>query len=84
MSLNQRAPVSESEASRDESIDLNAVKVLPGTGGPGDVGDEEAPLDYERTGHRELHATGPDGGSAGSVNSKTLDSNGTPVENPSG
>ena len=47
----QRGSVADSEAARDESIDLNGVKVLPGTGGPDDGGDEDAPADYDPAGH---------------------------------
>ncbi|MCU1513254.1 MAG: hypothetical protein JWO10_344 [Microbacteriaceae bacterium] len=50
----QQNPVEASEAARDDDIDLGAVKVLPGTGGPDDVGDIEVPPeDYNRTGHVE-------------------------------
>lgn len=47
----QTQDVSDSEAFNDGSIDPDAVKVLPGTGGPDDVGDEEVPADYDPTGH---------------------------------
>jgi len=49
----QSEPVHESEAIRqDDDIDASAVQVLPGTGGPDDVGDIEVePDDYNRTGH---------------------------------
>ena len=49
----QRTPVDESEAIRqDDEVDADAVKVLPGTGGPDDVGDVEVePEDYNRDGH---------------------------------
>ena len=47
----QGESVEDSEASKDESIDLGAVNVLPGTGGPDDSGDEEVPSDYDPTGH---------------------------------
>lgn len=40
-----------SEAFDDETIDADAIKVLPGTGGPDDTGDEEVPADYNPTGH---------------------------------
>jgi hypothetical protein len=43
--------VRDSEAARGEWTDLNDVKVLPGTGGPDDTGDEAVPDDYDRTGH---------------------------------
>jgi hypothetical protein len=80
----QRGSVADSEASRDESIDLDAVKVLPGTGGPDDVGDEEVPADYDRNGRAGPGRSDPDEESAGSVDPKTLTSDGSPVENPSG
>ena len=42
----------ESAAFDDAEIDSAKVRVLPGTGGPDDVGDTEAePDDYNRTGH---------------------------------
>ena len=47
----QRGSVLDSEAASDSSIDLDGVKVLPGTGGPDDVGDETVPEDYDPTGH---------------------------------
>ncbi|WP_213815314.1 hypothetical protein [Glaciihabitans sp. dw_435] len=47
----QTQDVSDSEAFADGSIDPAEVKVLPGTGGPDDVGDEEVPADYDPTGH---------------------------------
>jgi hypothetical protein len=47
----QKADVRDSEASGDETVDLSDVNVLPGTGGPDDVGDENVPADYDRTGH---------------------------------
>ena len=49
----QSTPVDESEAIRqDAEVDADAVKVLPGTGGPDDVGDVEVePEDYNRDGH---------------------------------
>jgi hypothetical protein len=49
----QKESVSSSEAvKQDSAVDADAVKVLPGTGGPDDVGDiEVAPEDYDRTGH---------------------------------
>jgi hypothetical protein len=41
-----------SEAFEDPDIDASKVEVLPGTGGPDDVGDIEIePEDYNRTGH---------------------------------
>ena len=47
----QRRP-EESAAFDDQEIDSAKVQVLPGTGGPDDVGDTEAePDDYNRTGH---------------------------------
>lgn len=40
-----------SEAFADDEVDASKVKVLPGTGGPDDVGDVEAtPDDYNRDG----------------------------------
>ena len=49
----QAESVDDSEAIRqDDDIDSSAVQVLPGTGGPDDVGDIEVePEDYNRTGH---------------------------------
>ena len=47
----QQGSVADSEAARDKSIDLDRVKVLPGTGGPDDVGDEDIPADYDPAGH---------------------------------
>lgn len=47
----QNEDVSGSEAFNDGSIDPDSVKVLPGTGGPDDVGDEEVPDDYDPTGN---------------------------------
>jgi hypothetical protein len=47
----QNGSIAESEAARDDSVDLDEVNVLPGTGGPDDVGDEEVPADYDPTGH---------------------------------
>jgi hypothetical protein len=42
----------DSAAFDDPEIDAEKVQVLPGTGGPDDVGDIEAePDDYNRTGH---------------------------------
>ncbi|MET0805974.1 MAG: hypothetical protein ABWX98_02580 [Lacisediminihabitans sp.] len=47
----QRRP-EESAAFDDEEIDSAKVQVLPGTGGPDDVGATDAePADYNRTGH---------------------------------
>jgi len=49
----QRTPVDDSEALRqDDDVDAAAVNVLPGTGGPDDVGDVEVePGEYNRSGH---------------------------------
>jgi hypothetical protein len=48
----QDSAVRDSEAFDDPGIDDSKVNVLPGTGGPDDVGDIEAePDDYNRTGH---------------------------------
>jgi hypothetical protein len=48
----QNEPVGESEALSDGAIDASKVEVLPGTGGPDDVGYTEVePDDYNRTGH---------------------------------
>ena len=50
--VKQHESVSESSALNDREIDHSKVRVLPGTGGPDDVGDTEAePDDYNRTGH---------------------------------
>jgi hypothetical protein len=50
IAVKQDEGVRDSEAARDESIDLDDVKVLPGTGGPDDTGDEAVPDDYDPTG----------------------------------
>ena len=55
----QAGGVHDSEAARDESIDLTGVKVLPGTGGPDDTGDEAVPDDYDRTGHAAPNPSDP-------------------------
>ena len=48
----QRESVAESAAVRHGEIDPSKVQVLPGTGGPDDVGDTRAtPSDYNRSGH---------------------------------
>jgi hypothetical protein len=50
--VKQNESVGESDALNDDDIDASKVKVLPGTGGPDDVGFTEAePDDYNRTGH---------------------------------
>lgn len=47
----QTHSVEESEAiQQDSDIDVDAVQVLPGTGGPDDVGEVEEPEDYNRDG----------------------------------
>ena len=48
----QRTPVADSEAiKRDDEVDADAVTVLPGTGGPDDVGDVDLdPGEYHRDG----------------------------------
>jgi hypothetical protein len=48
----QEEPVAASEAiKQDPDVDASAIRVLPGTGGPDDVGDVElAPEDYNRNG----------------------------------
>ena len=51
IAVKQGEGVRGSEAARDDSIDLDDVKVLPGTGGPDDTGDEAVPEDYDPTGH---------------------------------
>ena len=80
----QHGSVTDSEASRDPAVDLDAVKVLPGTGGPDDVGDEEVPTDYNRTGHTDSDRSNADSSSTVTVDPKTLSPDGSPVENPSG
>ena len=83
----QRGSVADSEASKDDSTDLRGVRVLPGTGGPDDVGDEDVPADYNRDGHASPENATPDAEGAdrpNSVDPKTLSADGTPVENPSG
>jgi len=47
----QNEPVSDSEAFADSAVDADDVKVLPGTGGPDDVGEVEGPFEYDPTGH---------------------------------
>ena len=48
----QSSSPADSEAFNDHEIDRDKVEVLPGTGGPDDVGDTEIePDDYNRTGH---------------------------------
>ena len=48
----QSEPVGASSALDDPEIDESKVSVLPGTGGPDDVGQTEAePDDYNRSGH---------------------------------
>jgi hypothetical protein len=49
----QGEPVADSEAFDDPAIDPNDVKVLPGTGGPDDAGELDAPFDYDPTGHAD-------------------------------
>ncbi|MCU1405187.1 MAG: hypothetical protein JWQ43_1490 [Glaciihabitans sp.] len=51
MAVKQQEPLSESEAFNDPEIDPDAVKVLPGTGGPDDSGETDAPFEYDPTGH---------------------------------
>ena len=47
----QTEPVTNSQGIiQDPDIDADAVKVLPGTGGPDDAGDVEPPDDYNRDG----------------------------------
>ncbi len=46
----------QSAALDDPAIEGAKVRVLPGTGGPDDVGDTDAePDDYDRTGHAGEH-----------------------------
>jgi hypothetical protein len=48
----QEESVTESSALDDKDIDASKVQVLPGTGGPDDVGYTEVePDDYNRSGH---------------------------------
>jgi hypothetical protein len=48
----QETSPADSAAFDDPEIDRDDVKVLPGTGGPDDVGDIEVePEDYNRSGH---------------------------------
>ena len=47
----QNEKVTDSEAFNDESLEAESVNVLPGTGGPDDVGDQDVPDDYDPTGH---------------------------------
>ena len=51
----QDEPVQQGQAiEQDPEIDAGAVNVLPGTGGPDDVGDVELdPAEYNRDGHPE-------------------------------
>jgi hypothetical protein len=48
----QSTPTRNSAAFDDPDVDAGKVEVLPGTGGPDDVGDTEIePEDYNRSGH---------------------------------
>jgi hypothetical protein len=53
MESKQDEPVAASEAFDDPALDPDDVKVLPGTGGPDDVGELELdePFEYDPTGH---------------------------------
>lgn len=51
----QHEPVAASEAFDDGSVDPDAVQVLPGTGGPDDVGEIDEPFEYDPTGHANDH-----------------------------
>ena len=53
------------------------------TVGP-EIEDEEVPADYDRTGRGGPGRSDSDEDSAGPVDPKTLTSDGSPVENPSG
>jgi hypothetical protein len=45
--------VADSEAFDDPALDPDAVKVLPGTGGPDDAGELDEPFEYDPTGHAD-------------------------------
>jgi hypothetical protein len=47
----QDESVEGSEAFDDPAINSDDVKVLPGTGGPDDVGEVDEPFEYDPTGH---------------------------------
>lgn len=47
----QNETVAESEAFDDPAVDADDVQVLPGTGGPDDSGELDAPFEYDPTGH---------------------------------
>lgn len=50
--VKQHESVTHSSALDDSEVDASKVQVLPGTGGPDDVGYTEAePDDYNRSGH---------------------------------
>jgi len=51
----QDEPVEASEAFDDPAIDPDAVKILPGTGGPDDAGELDAPFEYDPSGHAGTH-----------------------------
>jgi hypothetical protein len=76
----QSEDVGDSAAFRDDNIGRSDVNVLPGTGGPDDVGDEEVPDDYDPTGHARESGDSSDDSS----DDPTVESDGSPVENPSG
>jgi hypothetical protein len=80
----QDGDVGDSSAFSDGTIDVEAVKVLPGTGGPDDTGDEAVPDDYDPMGHANPSKASDGGGQSAAVEPKTLDPDGTPIENPSG
>jgi hypothetical protein len=46
----QDEPVATSEAFDDPAISPDDVKVLPGTGGPDDVGEIDEPFEFDPTG----------------------------------
>jgi len=49
----QSESVASSEAFDDPAIDPDDVKVLPGTGGPDDAGELDAPFEYDPSGHAD-------------------------------
>jgi hypothetical protein len=80
----QAEHVGDSSAFTDETLDVEGVKVLPGTGGPDDTGDETVPDDYDPRGQSKSTESSNRSHQPGVVDPKTLDPDGTPTENPSG
>jgi hypothetical protein len=80
----QNSDVGDSSAFDDEALDVDAVAVLPGTGGPDDTGDEKVPDDYDPTGHTTSSHSVRESRCNAAIDPKTIDPDGTPIENPSG